>query len=156
MWAPEGRPKWPTVGACMCLIGMEGPVRNFCEQAYNRLPTENLYGDLKGKNFCGPTPVFIVEVHSRLAHRKPILVSQRQKCHGPHVGTLSLGLCGISVGLPCPQSPTVHPQLLTVGRHGYVCWVNVMFYGSGKHSKHRVQHSLLGMGGVRYLVMNQI
>lgn len=50
------------------------------------------------------------------------------------------------MGLPCPQSPTVHPQLLTVGQHGYVCWVNVMFYGSGKHSKQRVQHSLLGMG----------
>lgn len=33
------------------------------------------------------------------------------------------GPCGIRVGLPCPHSPTVHPQLLTVGLHGYVCSV---------------------------------
>lgn len=112
-------------------------------QAYNRLPTENLYGDLKGKNFCGPTLVFIVEVHSRLAHNQ-YWCPKGKTAMGP-MWAHSVWACVGQVWV-CPQSPTVHPQPLTVGQHGYVCWVNVMFYSSGKHSKQRVQHSLLGMG----------
>lgn len=27
----------------------------------------------------------------------------------------------LRVGLPCPQSPIVYPQLPTVGSHGHVC-----------------------------------
>ena len=42
---------------------------------------------------------------------------------GSHMGYPIRDPLGITVGLPCPHSPTVNPHLPTVGPHGHVCWV---------------------------------
>lgn len=56
---------------------------------------------------------------STIGYPQKILMGT-QKGKGPLCGHTQFG---ISVGLPWPQSPTVYPQLPTVGPHKQVWWV---------------------------------
>lgn len=65
--------------------------------------------------YIGTTLLFCGQANCGLEHWK----AKGQNCCELCVGKPTYGLCGISLGFPCPLNPTVHPLLLIVAFHGH-------------------------------------